>query len=174
MILSEYIKEHKGEVVRIGTKNGAGFVFAGTVDSFTLNRIERVTHVKMHDRDVLEVYPSAFVGSIVLVNGTEYGREESPEFDRLPISDEVPIENYQRLVDFIAESAAQDYEHALVLWYCSPSEKAKQNADATIVHCERFFRSDMFATLMPNANGEDILRLIEKKVKRDIGVNDDE
>lgn len=174
MILSEYIKEHKGEVVRIGTKNGAGFVFAGTVDSFTLNRIERVTHVKMHDRDVLEVYPSAFVGSIVLINGTEYGREEAPEYDTVPVSDDVPIENYQRLVDYIAQSTAEDYEHALITWYCSPRETAKKNADATIIQCERFFRSEIFATIMPNADGEDILRLIEKKVKRDIGVNDDE
>lgn len=174
MILSEYIKEHKGEVVRIGTKNGAGFVFAGTVDSFTLNRIERVTHVKMHDRVILDEYPSAYVGSIVLINGTERGTAVAPEFDKAPVSDDVPIENYQRLVDYIAQSAAEDYEHALITWYCSPSETARKNADANIIQCERFFRSEMFATIMPNADGDDILRLIEKKVKRDIGVNDDE
>lgn len=174
MILSEYIKEHKGEVVRIGTKHGAGFVFAGTVDAFTLNRIERQTRVKMHDRAILEVYPSAYVGQIVIVEGQEGGRAECPEYDVAQVSAAVPIENYQRLVDFIAQSAAEDYYHALMSWYCSPSEKAKNNADATIIQSERFFRSSTFAALMPRADGDYILHLIEKKVKRELGVYDDE
>lgn len=174
MLLSQYLKQHKGEVVRIGTRNGAGFVFAGTIDAFTLNHIEAYTHVKMHDREVLEVYPSCFVGQIVIINGIEYGHKDCPEFDTAAVTDDVPIENYQRLIDTVAKEVAQEYERALMTWYCSPSEKAKNNADAEIYFAERFFKSPIFAALMPNVNGDDVLRLIEQKVKKNIGVRDDE
>ena len=73
MMLSEWIKQNKGCVARIGTNSGPGYVFAGVVDSFTLNHIEACTHVKMHAREVVEVYPSVYDGVIVIVTGQEYG-----------------------------------------------------------------------------------------------------
>ena len=175
MILSEWLKTHTGEVARIGTKDGAGFIFAGVVDSFTLNRIYRYIHAQTHARKVLEVLPSAFVGYIVLIEGSEYGSAECPQYDKAPNNDDVPIEGYKRLADEIAKTCALDYEHALIKWYTAIRERDRSAADSDIYICERFFRSPVFAQLLPHVNGEDVMKLIDEKVKKMIrGEDNDE
>lgn len=164
MYLSQWIKAHHGTVARIGAKNGAGFVFAGLVDGFTLNRIYRRTQIDMRLREVIEVYPSTFAGVVVLIAGSERGTEECPQYDRKHTLSEEPIEAYQRLADAVAQTCAVDYEHALIKWYTAVRERDRNNADSEIFICERFFRSDSFALMMPNVNGETVLRLINDKV----------
>lgn len=171
MILSEWIKNHHGEVARIGTKDGAGFIFAGIVDSFTLNHIYRYVRVQTQCREVVEIRPSAFVGYVVIIAGTEYGNRECPQYDRVKVHDDVPIAGYQRLADEVAKICAMDYEHALIKWYTAIRERDRAAADADIYICERFFKSDSFALLMPNVNGEEVMSLIEKKVKKMIQEN---
>lgn len=172
MILSEWIKKNKGDTAKIGTKGGSGFIFAGKVDSFTLNHIEAYTGVKMHGRDVLETYPSAFGGTVVLIRGKEHGNKDTPV---PPITGEVPDGNYHALIGMIAKSAAEEYEHALMVKVFSNNRK-HENVEYQIKECRQFFLSDSFALLMPHVNGEEVLHLIEQKVYkavRDFGEDHD-
>ena len=175
MILSQWIKTHHGEVARIGTKDGAGFIFAGIVDSFTLNHIERYIGVKTHAREIIDVYPSAFSGHVVIIAGSEYGYKECPQYDRPQKIDEEPFEAYQKLADAIAATCITDYEHALIKWYTACRERDRTAADSDIYICERFLRSPVFAQLKPHVNGEELITLIDKRVKRMIekGIDDE-
>lgn len=162
MILSEWIKNNKGQTAKIGTKQGSGFIFAGTVDAFTLNHIEAYTGLKMHERTVLETYSSVYGGHIVIIRGKENGLKDIPTNVRY--METVQIQNYQSLIDAVAKCAAQDYEQALTKKMFSTSKKAQEYSEYDINQCKQFFLSDSFALMMPNVNGEDVLRLIEKKV----------
>ena len=162
MILSEWIKNHKGHTAKIGTKDGSGFVFAGTVDSFTLNHIEAYTGTKMHERAVVETYPSAYGGHIVIIRGREHGNKDTPTPVRN--TDTVPMENYHALVGAVAKIAAEEYERALTAKMFSTSKRSQEYSEYEINECRRFFLSDSFAILMPNVDGDEVLRLIEKKV----------
>lgn len=162
MILSEWIKKHKGHTAKIGTKTGSGFIFAGTVDAFTLNHIEAYTGLKMHERTVLDTYPSAYGDHIVIIRGKENGLKDIPT--NAQYTDTVQIQNYQSLIDAVAKVAAQDYEQALTKKMFSTSKKAQDYSEYELTQCKQFFLSDSFALMMPNVNGEDVLRLIEKKV----------
>ena len=110
MFLSQWINEHKGTVARIGTNAGSGFVFAGKVDSFTLNHIEAKTGIKMHARQVVDEYPSAYSGVIVIVTGQEYGKEDLSDLHKKGAL--VPIELYHALIGEVVKIAAEDYENA--------------------------------------------------------------
>ena len=167
MMLSQWVKNNKGIVARIGTDAGSGFIFAGNVDSFTLNHIEAYTGVKMHARQVLEEYPSVYGGVIVIVAGYEYGKKDCGDLQKTGV--EIPIERYRELVDTVAKIAAEDYEHALLRFHHAKREYDIERASADMFIAQRFFKSDSFAVMMPNVNGEDILRLIEQKVDRMIG-----
>ena len=160
MILSEWIKRNKGKTAKIGTKEGSGFIFAGTVDSFTLNHIEAYTGLKMHQRQILEVYPSAYGGCIVIIRGKETGKKDTaiPKM----YTDTVQIENYQALIDAVARTAAETYEHALTAKLFGT--RSQEYSEYDITECRQFFLSDSFALMMPNVDGEDVLSLIEKKV----------
>lgn len=162
MLLSGWIKANKGMLARIGTKNGSGYVFAGVVDSFTLNRIERYKGVKMHARRVLEVFPSVYGGVNVLVDGSEYG---TCEHDFMPpIPDDIPIEHYHELIGSLTKMAAEDYMNALLKFRFAvkPHEIVKAAADIRI--SAEFFTSPYFATLMPHVDGYDVLTLLERSV----------
>ena len=151
-------------VARIGTNAGSGFVFAGTVDSFTLNHIEAYTGVKMHLREVIEEYPSAYSGVIVIVTGQEYGKEDLSDMHKKGAK--IPIELYHALIGEVARIAAEDYENACLRFHYAKRERDIERASADMYLAQRFFRSDSFALMMPNVDGEDILRLIEQKVDR--------
>lgn len=160
MYLSQWIKQNKGILAKIGTKNGSGFVFAGRVNSFTLNKIEAYKGAKMHARQVLEVFPSIYCGMIVIVDGSETGTCELPLPD---MPKNAPIENYHELIGTVAKMAAEDYENALLRFRFAikPHEIVKAAADIRI--SSEFFKSPYFAVIMPNVTGEDVLTLIEKK-----------
>lgn len=164
MYLSQWINEHKGIVARIGANAGSGFIFAGIVDSFTLNHIEAYTGIKMHARQVVTEYPSIYGGVIVLINGQETGKKDCSLLVNKDA--EIPIHYYQSLVDNIAKIAAEDYENALLRFHYAKREKDIDRASADMYLAQRFFRSDSFAVMMPDADGDDILRLIEQKVDK--------
>lgn len=172
MMLSEWIKNNKGVTARIGTKNGSGFIFAGIVSSFTLNAIEVYTGIKMHARNITDIYESMYGGVIVLIQGRESGNAICKE-DKFKAFEDVPIENYQRIADTIAAEMARDYYSALIRLRISRRTQDKNSAEGDIYLCRKFFLSDSFATLMPNANGEEILHLIEKKVEEQFGGGSD-
>lgn len=165
MILSEWVKNHKGQTAKIGTKDGSGFIFAGTVDSFTLNHIEAYTGTKMHERAVIETYPSAYGGHIVIIRGREYGNKDTPTPVRY--TETVQMENYHALIGAVAKVAAEEYEHALTAKMFSTSKRAQEYSEYEIMECRQFFLSDSFATLMPHVNGDEVLHLIEKKVHQE-------
>lgn len=164
MFLSQWINEHKGTVARIGTNAGSGFVFAGKVDSFTLNHIEAKTGIKMHARQVVDEYPSAYSGVIVIVTGQEYGKEDLSDLHKKGAL--VPIELYHALIGEVVKIAAEDYENACLRFHYAKRERDIERASADMYLSQRFFRSDSFAILMPHVDGEDVLRLIEQKVDR--------
>lgn len=171
MMLSQWIKQNKGCVARIGTNAGSGYVFAGVVDSFTLNRIEANTHVKMHTREVVEVYPSVYDGVIVIVTGQEYGKQDRSQCGEKPGAD-VPIELYQSLIGDIARIAAEEYQTALLKFRHAVKDRDVDRATGEMYLAQKFFLSDTFALMMPHVNGEDVLRLIEQKVDRKIDDGD--
>lgn len=168
MMLSKWIKEHKGVIARIGTNNGSGFIFAGTVDSFTLNHIEAYTGIKMHDRNIADIYESLYGGVIVLVEGRECGNVICKE-DKVEAFDDVPIEYYQAVADTIASAMAQDYYSALIRNRINKRTQDLNSAELDIYQCRQFFLSDQFAILMPHADGREILRLIEEKAEKQFG-----
>lgn len=157
MMLSEWIKQNKGCVARIGTNAGSGYVFAGVVDSFTL--------VKMHAREVVEVYPSVYDGVIVIVTGQEYGKMDRSECGEKPGA-EIPIELYQSLICEVARIAAEEYETALLKFKYAVKDRDVDRATGEMYLAQQFFLSDTFALLMPHVNGEDVLHLIEQKVEK--------
>lgn len=163
MMLSQWIKEHKGCTVRIGTKYGSGYVFAGTVDSFTLNRIEVNTGLKMHAREVMHERESIYGGLIVIVTGGESGKEDKSDTGEKTGAN-VPVEQYQSLIGEVARIVAEDYESNLLKFQYAVRDRDIQSATTEMYVCQRFFLSDSFALLMPHVNGEEVLRLIEQKV----------
>lgn len=165
MMLSEWIKQNKGCIARIGTNAGSGYVFAGVVDSFTLNHIEACTHVKMHAREVVEVYPSVYDGVIVIVTGQEYGKMDRSECGEKPGA-EIPIELYQSLIGEVARIAAEEYETALLKFKYAVKDRDVDRAAGEMYLAQQFFLSDTFALLMPHVNGEEVLHLIEQKVDK--------
>lgn len=167
MNLSEWIDAHHGALARIGTECGSGFLFAGDIDSSTLERIEAYTGVEMRHRAIVEVYDSCFGGVVVICAGDEYGKVDFPA--PVTAGTEIPMQFYQNLSDEIAKTVALDYEWALRKYYLATRGREREAAVTEIYMCQRFFKSASFALLMPTCDGEDIMRLIETKVKKELG-----
>lgn len=167
MMLSQWIKENKGSIARIGTERGSGFIFAGKVDSFTLYHIERYTRFKMHDRGIVRVEPSTYGGYIVIIEGCECGNLDCKE-DRKQALPDIPIEYYQRIADMLCACYAQDYVDAVIKMHFAIHTKEINAAEAQIYICDQFFMSPQFATLMPRADGRQVLTLLEDKADEKI------
>lgn len=77
--LSEYLKNHKGELIKLGS--GSAFLFIGVIDDGIDLELEKIRWKQkipaLPDREVLETYPSLpeiDEGTIVIVKGQETGR----------------------------------------------------------------------------------------------------
>lgn len=162
MMLSQWVKDHKGDVARIGTRRGSGFIFAGKVDSFTLYHIERYAGIKMHDRRIASIDPSTYGGYIVIIEGGECGNLDCKE-DKKQAFEDLPVEYYQRVADSICASYAQDYKDALIKLHFAIHTKEINAAEASLYVCEQFFLGEQFAILMPHASGRQVLKLLEDR-----------
>lgn len=81
MKLQDYLKEHKGELIKLGS--GSGFMFIGVIDDNTERELERIVWTRkpkipyLLTREVLKTYPSLpeiNEGTIVIVEGGETGK----------------------------------------------------------------------------------------------------
>lgn len=161
--LSEWLKSHHGAQVRIGTDAGSGFVYTGNVDSTTARTVNAKTHSQMYIREVVEEYKSTFNDDlIVLVKGNEYGKQDTGR--RIKPYPDLPIEQYRLLAAEIAKGVVMDYEHALMRNRSSIYKRSADSSELEIKLCREFLLSDSFAVMMPNVDGADLLRLIERKV----------
>lgn len=77
--LSEYLKKHKGELIKLGS--GTAFLFIGYIDDGIDLELEKIRWKEkipaLPDREVLKTYPSLpeiNEGTIVIIEGAERGR----------------------------------------------------------------------------------------------------
>ena len=77
--LSEYLKKHKGELIKLGS--GSAFLFIGVIDDGIDLELEKIRWKHkipaLPDREVLKTYPSLpeiDEGTIVIVEGQETRR----------------------------------------------------------------------------------------------------
>ena len=77
--LSEYLKNHKGELIKLGS--GTAFLFIGVIDDGIDLELEKIRWKEkipaLPDREVLETYPSLpeiDEGTIVKIEGAERGK----------------------------------------------------------------------------------------------------
>jgi len=161
--LASWLRSHRGQVVQIGTKDGAGFLYAGKAGQYTLDAMRSAYNCPFDDLEVLDVYPSAFVGHIVIIPGAFCGKAEIPRELMPKPTQEAPLECYQRFADTIIAEAVKDYKAALI---CRELGKVTTNTENEIVHAEAFLRSATFSKLS-NADGEDIIRLVKQRARKE-------
>ena len=166
MKLNKYLAENVGKLVRICTKYGTGFIFAGVIDKNTGLVIREKTGKSPARIEVLDVSPSIYGGEIVKIQGSKSGNEWIPkELERKPL-DDIPIEHYQALADTIAKQCAESLKQAIIVSRTAPKAATRQAADYEARQCVQFFLSDTFDVLMPQVDGADIVRLIYKRVNQ--------
>ena len=166
LTLSEYIDEHRGELIQIGCKNGSGFLYAGKLGRFTLDAMRSVYHCRFDECDIVDRYPSIYGGTILIIAGAFTGKAELPK-ELITKYPEAPIEKYIAFADVIAGRAAEAYKTALIGIVTGP-ERNRAACESEIFKCEEFFRSDTFSIICPHADGEQIISLIKKQVRKEL------
>jgi hypothetical protein len=162
--LRQWLADHRGQVVQIGTKNGAGFLYAGKAGLFTLDALRSAYHAKFDELEVLDVYPSAFVGLIVIIPGAFSGKAQIP-LELMPKRMEAPIENYIRFADALGADVVKDYKAALI---SAAMGKESSEIESTILQAEKFMHSETFSVICPNTTPEELIRIIKKQVLKEV------
>lgn len=162
--LKEWLEKHRGQVVQIGTKNGAGFLYAGRAGLFTLDAMRSAYHAPFDELEVLDVYPSAFVGFIVIVPGAFTGHAEIPR-ELMPEFQEAPIENYLRFADAWVAEVVKDYKAALI---AAAMGKESSEIESAILQAEKFLHSETLSVICPNTTGDELIRIIKKQVLKEV------
>lgn len=144
--------------VRIGAYKGSGFIKCG------MNNDKFRHSVKwMHERRVMAYSPSVYGGWIILVEGEEVGKDWiNPALETMPDKADVSDEQYQRFADAFCASFAETLRDGIIKSVTSPREFDRLKGEYMIRIGEEFFRSDLFAIMMPNAEGEDVIELIHR------------
>ena len=162
--LARWLSDHAGEVVQIGTKDGSGFLYAGKAGRFTLDAMRSAYKTDFSTAKVYEVRRSFYAGYIVIIHGSRSGLAELPR-ELIPKFPGAPIENYIRFADNWAGVMARDYKQSLLavgLGTGTPQD------ESNILQCEKFIRSNTFALIVPHADGEQVITLIKKQVRKEI------
>lgn len=162
--LRQWLADHRGQVVQIGTKNGAGFLYAGKAGLFTLDAMRSAYHAKFDECEVLDVYPSAFVGYCVIIPGAFCGQAQIPR-ELMPKRTEAPIENYIRFADAWVAEVVKDYKAALI---SAAMGKESSEIESTILQAEKFLRSETLSIICPNTTPEELIRIIKKQVLKEV------
>lgn len=162
--LRQWLADHRGQVVQIGTKNGAGFLYAGRAGLFTLDALRSAYHSRFDELEVLDVYPSAFVGYIVIIPGAYSGHAQIPR-ELLPEFKEAPMENYIRFADAWVAEVVKDYKAALI---SAAMGKDTTDVESTILQAEKFLHSETLSVICPNTTGDELIRIIKKQVMKEV------
>ena len=162
--LRQWLADHRWQVVQIGTKNGAGFLYAGKAGLFTLDALRSAYHAKFDECEVLDVYPSAFVGYCVIIPGAFCGQAQIPR-ELMPKRTEAPIENYIRFADAWVAEVVKDYKAALI---SAAMGKESSEIESTILQAEKFLRSETLSIICPNTTGDELIRIIKKQVLKEV------
>lgn len=162
--LAEWLNKHRGQVVQIGTDGGSGFLYAGKAGRFTLDAMRSAYRDEFGSAIVKECRPSFYAGYIVIISGFRSGSAELPR-QLMPKFPEAPIEHYVRFADYWVGAIARDYKTALI---SIGHGKGTGGDEVVCIRAESFFRSEMFATVCPKADGEEIIHLIKTQARKEI------
>lgn len=166
MILRQYLIHNIGKVARIGCVRGSGFIFADRV-GINLPRVV----IERADREVLSVSPSIYGGDIVMIDGSDTGSEWIPKALENPPSDAVPDSLYIAMADRIAGLIVEALWAEMVKTRSASYEKERENAWYAVDYYRAVILSPNFAIITPNADGSQILTLLEKRFKKTFGVD---
>ncbi len=167
MTLREYLDANAGKLVRIGCKDGRGFIYAGliTVPETEAEIAAKFSRPDAYNLPVLDVFKSFFGGDVVTISGAACGNEWIPQGLEKELPTDCPIEHYQEFAAWIAAGAAKIYIEAYLTANTSPKRIIRENAEIEMIMCEKFFESDSFALMMPHADGKDLISLLKKKAR---------
>ena len=163
MILRQYLIHNIGKVARIGCKHGSGFIFA---DRIGLNLPRTVTE-KM-EREILSVSPSIYGGEIVMIEGNETGSEWIPKEFENPPSDAVPDSLYVAMADRLTGSIVESLWLEMIKTRRAAYGKNREEAWIMVDYYRSIILSPEFATLSPNADGNQILTLLERRFRQEM------
>lgn len=162
-----FIAAHRGELGRLGCKDGSGFIYAGKLGGYTVDAIRYTYGANISDFPVIDYYGSYYGGWIIIIPGRFNGNAEAPkELEKEPNGD-APIEHYIRFADAIAGRAAENYKLALI-GVIVGAEKSRAGYERDIADYENFFRSETFDLICPHCDGEEVLSLIQKEARKEL------
>lgn len=164
LTLSEYIDEHRGELIQIGCKNGSGFLYAGKLGRFTLDAMRSVYHCRFDECEILDRYPSIYGGTILIIAGAFTGHAEIPR-ELMPEFPEAPTENYLRFADAWVAEVVKDYKAALI---AAAMGKESSEIESAILQAEKFLHSETLSVICPNTTGDELIRIIKKQVLKEV------
>lgn len=164
MKLREFFDSHIGEVVRVGCTEGTGFIYAGLILPETEETIARkLFRPDVSNLPIIEMFESFYGGTVLIIPGTAYGHEWIPKELERPTPNDCPIEQYQRFADWIAGETAREYIAAYLTSKKASKRTTRETAETEMMMCERFFKSDTFALLMPHVDADDLIMMMQRK-----------
>ena len=150
------------EPVRIGAYKGSGFIKCGENNNKFRHSVKW-----MHERRVMAYSKSVYGGWIVLIEGEEAGKEWlDSTLETIPDNQNVTDEHYKRFADAFCSSFAETLRDGIIKSVTSPREFERLKGEHMIQIGEEFFRSDLFAIMMPHAEGEDVIELIHRETMK--------
>lgn len=169
MNVRTFFKQNEGALIRIGTKGGSGFLYAGVaVYPGSLRIVEMKYRVDIEFREIVKMYESVFGGAVVLIEGDEHGRGWfTGSLDMLPDPELVPLEYYQRLAASICAEMVTDYKDAYIAKLIK-RKRWNEDPETVMNRCEQFFRSPRFNIFCPNSSADEIIRLIKRRAERTV------
>lgn len=162
--LAGWLADHRGQIVQIGTKRGAGFLYAGRAGLFTLDALRSAYNTPFGELEVLDVYRSFYVGYIVIIPGALNGRAELPR-ELIPKFPDAPMDCYLRFADAWVAEIVKDYKAALTV---AATREITTDTESVIIQAEKFLRSELFSVICQNTTGEELIRLIKKQVAKEV------
>lgn len=169
MKLREFLDSHIGEVVRVGCTEGTGFIYAGLILPETEETIaKKLYRPDVSNLSIAEMFESYYGGTVLIIPGTANGHEWIPkELERhTPI--DCPVEHYQRLADWLTGEIAREYIAAYLTAQKASKRTKRENAETELIMCERFFKSDTFALIMPHVDADDLITTMQRKAMEKI------
>lgn len=162
--LSEWLTDHAGEVVQIGTTEGSGFLYAGKAGRYTLDAMRNAYGEEYSGAIVSEVRRSFYGGYLVFIKGTRHGSAELPR-ELMRTFPEAPIEKYIEFADVLMGHVAREYKNALLSVALGHPDSC---AETNIITGEAFFRSESFTIISRGKDGEDVIWLIKEQVRKEV------
>lgn len=121
------------------------------------------------DREVRSAYPSAYGGMIVKVRGTTSGSEWlPPELEKKPIG-EVPDDMYSEMADRLTALIVESLWIEMVKTRRASYQAKREDAWNRVDLYRSAILSPTFDALMQGGSGEEVLRLLEQRFRKEFG-----